>query len=170
MMTMPTVAEDKPVLQRTSSWIPWIFVGLFGVVLIANGTMIAVALSTFTGMETTSPYKKGIDYNKRLAAAAQQESLGWTAFLDAQSDQAASTNVIFELHDQKGNPIAGADVQARLDRPLQQGFDQLITFKELGSGRYAASVALPLKGQWKIQLKADVRGRRYQLTERIRVR
>jgi nitrogen fixation protein FixH len=151
------------------SWIPWVFVGLFGIVLIANGTMITVAISTFTGMETTSAYKKGLSYNKRLAAAAAQEALGWQASLDAEAVEPGEVAITFDLADRNGDPIAAADVSARIDRPLQDGFEQTIALRETRSGRYAASVDLPLRGQWNVAITAEVRGQNYQLTERIQV-
>ncbi|MGI9504727.1 MAG: FixH family protein [Geminicoccaceae bacterium] len=150
-------------------WIPWVFVGLFGVVLIANGTMIAVAISTFTGMETVSAYKKGLSYNKRLAAADAQEKLGWQGALDTEAGDAGQMIILFDLNDKQGMPVAAADVQARIDRPLQDGLDQAVTFDEIKSGRYEATVDLPLNGQWEIQVDAVARGNRYQLTERIQV-
>jgi nitrogen fixation protein FixH len=171
--TMPTGREPTttPAGARPGSWIPWVFVGLFGIVLIANGTMITVAISTFTGMETTSPYKKGVDYNKRLAAAAAQEALGWQGALDAEKmDDAGQMAIAFDLKDKDGAPIVAADVTARIDRPLQDGLQQVIALKEHGGGRYGVEVVLPLKGQWEIQVDAHARGKRYQITERIQVR
>lgn len=154
---------------RTGIWIPWAFFGLFLVVLAVNGTMIALAVSTFTGMETTSAYKKGIDYNRRLAAATEQEKLGWQASLEATADKAGKVMLTFALEDHMGAPITAADVRAHVDRPLQQGFEQFIAFDEISEGGYAVAVDLPLKGQWDIDLTANVRGQRYQLTERIQV-
>jgi len=172
MVTTPlTASHDKstPAGARPGAWIPWVFVGLFLVVLAANGTMITVAISSFTGMETTSAYKKGIDYNERLGAAAQQEALGWQASLDARPEGAGDVVITFALRDKADAPIVAADVQARLDRPLQQGLDQIVTFDELGGGRYIATVDLPLRGQWEVAVTADARGQRYQLSERIQV-
>lgn len=155
--------------DQTGAWIPWVFFSLFLIVLAVNGTMITLAVSTFTGMETTSAYKKGIDYNQRLAAAAEQERLGWQASLDATADKAGKVMLTFALADHKGAPITAAKVRARVDRPLQQGFEQIIAFDEIAEGGYAAAVDLPLKGQWDIDLTANVRGQRYQFTERIQV-
>ena len=165
-------AMSNPDQKRANAfghWIPWVFVGLFGVVLIANGTMIAVAISTFTGMETVSAYKKGINYNQRLAAAEAQEKLGWAASLDTEAGNAGQITILFDLKDKQGKPVAAADVQARIDRPLQDGLDQTITFDEIASGRYAATVDLPLEGQWEVEVNAVARGNRYQFTERIQV-
>ncbi len=169
--TTTTSRSDQSQATAAGGWIPWVFVGLFGVVLIANGTMITVAISTFTGMETTSPYKKGLSYNKRLAAAAAQEALGWQASLDAErAVNAGQMAITFMLNDKEGAPIVAADVTARIDRPLQDGFEQVITLQELGGGHYSAAVDLPLKGQWEIQVTAGVRGARYQITDRIQVK
>jgi nitrogen fixation protein FixH len=164
--SMPT-AHKAP----AGRWIPWVFVGLFGIVLIANGTMITVAISTFTGMETTSPYKKGINYNERLAAAAAQDALGWQASLSAENaGDDGETAISLMLEDGSGAPIVAADVTARIDRPLQDGFEQVITLEEFGGGRYVAAVSLPLKGQWEVQVDAFARGNRYQITDRIQLK
>lgn len=169
-MAMTAVSNpDRKRATVAGSWIPWVFVGLFGVVLIANGTMIAVAISTFTGMETVSAYKKGLSYNQRLAAAEAQEKLGWQASLDAEAGGDGMMRITFDLEDKEGAPIAAADIQAKIDRPLQDGLDQAVTFDEIKSGRYEATVDLPLKGQWEIDLTAEARGQRYQLTQRIQV-
>ncbi len=168
MMAMTAVSnQDQKQATAAGGWIPWVFVGLFGVVLIANGTMIAVAISTFTGMETVSAYKKGLSYNKRLAAADAQEKLGWQASLDTEAGDAGQMIITFALKDREGVPIAAADIEAHIDRPLQDGLDQPLTFDEIKSGRYKATVDLPLKGQWEIQVDAVARGNRYQFTERF---
>ncbi|MEM7044954.1 MAG: FixH family protein [Pseudomonadota bacterium] len=169
--TIPTVSESKSTQAgvRPGRWIPWVFVGLFGIVLIANGTMITVAITTFTGMETVSAYKKGVDYNERLAAAAKQEALGWKASLDAKADDAGRMVITFALDDRGGAPVAAADVLAKVDRPLQDGLDQMVVFDEIESGRYRAAIDLPLEGQWEVQIDAVARGDRYQFTERIMV-
>ncbi len=167
--TIRSNADTKSTGRPAGRWIPWVFVGAFLVVLAANGTMIAVAISTFTGMETTSAYKKGLSYNERLAAAAAQEALGWQASLDAEAGDAGRVIITFALDDHTGAPIAAADLFAKVDRPLQDGLEQTIVFDEIASGRYAATIDLPLKGQWEIQIAADARGHRYQFTERIQV-
>lgn len=162
-----TPASGRP----KGSWIPWVFVGLFGIVLIANGTMITVAISTFTGMETTSAYKKGIDYNQRLAAASAQKALGWQASLEAvKASDTGTMAITFALEDKASAPIVAADVTARIDRPLQDGFEQVMTLREIGSGRYSADIDLPMKGQWEVQVTAEARGERFQITDRIQVK
>ncbi len=169
-MAMSTVSNpDRKRANPFGHWIPWVFVGLFGIVLIANGTMITVAISSFTGMETVSAYKKGLSYNERLDAAAAQQALGWKASLDAEAVDSGQVIITFDLKDKSGSPVPAADVWAKIDRPLQDGLDRTVTFEEIKSGRYTVTVDLPLKGQWEVALSAEARGNRYQLTERIQV-
>ena len=63
------------------SKIPWVFVGFFLAVFAANGAMIAVALSTWTGLETDTAYEDGLAYNDRLSEREAQKALGWQVAL-----------------------------------------------------------------------------------------
>ncbi len=148
-------------------WIPWVFVGLFFLVLAANGTMIVIAVSTFTGLETTNAYEKGLNYNNRLAAAAEQENLGWEAdfVVTTLGDQRVVLDL--QLNDRLGSPITSAKVEAALLRPVQEGHDLTVRLDHQGHGRYGTETALPLPGQWDIQLTAMARDKTYRLTERI---
>ena len=161
-------SEQKRV-AAAGSWIPWLFIGLFMVVLLVNGTMIAIAVSTFNGLETENAYKKGLAYNQRLAAAAEQEKLGWKASLGARFDGDNRVTLSLDLRDRLTNPINAADVKATLIRPVQEGFDQTASLVERGDGRYDATIDLPLAGQWDVHLTADARGKTYSLARRIHV-
>ncbi len=160
-------ADQSP--ERQAAWIPWVFVGLFLLVLAANGTLVVIAVSTFTGLETTQAYEKGLAYNNRLAAAAEQESLGWAAEFEMTPMGEQRVALTFDLTDQLGSPITSAEVKAVLLRPVQEGHDMTIRLADLGHGRYAAEAVLPLPGQWDIQLTARAREKAYQLAERIHV-
>ena len=52
-------------------------IAFFGVVFAVNGTMLALALKTNTGMVANEPYRKGLKYNERIAAEERQQALGW---------------------------------------------------------------------------------------------
>ena len=143
------------------------FVGLFLVVLAANGTMIVIAVSTFTGLETTNAYEKGLAYNNRLAAAAEQERLGWDAQLAVTPKGEQQVALVLELADRLGNPIMAADVEAAFLRPVQEGHDVMLRLDDRGNGRYAAAIDLPLPGQWDIRLTAVARDKTFRLAKRI---
>lgn len=169
--TLPMDDPAKPPRTggRFGHWIPWVFVGLFLLVLAANGTMIVIAVSTFTGLETTQAYEKGLAYNNRLAAAAEQDKLGWTAAFVAAPKGEKRVALELELTDRLGNAITSADVEAALVRPVQEGYDLAVRLDDQGNGRYAAEVDLPLPGQWDIRLTAIARDKTYRLAERIHV-
>lgn len=166
----PDTSPSQP-MKRTvpGSWIPWVFFGLFLLVLAVNGTMITIAVSTFTGLETTNAYEKGLAYNSRLDALAEQESLGWRADFVTTPKGEQRVALVFELSDQLGNPITSADVEATLLRPVQEGHDLKVHLDDQGNGSYAADVDLPLAGQWDIQLTAKARNKTYRLANRIHV-
>lgn len=150
-------------------WIPWVFVGLFGLVLVANGTLIYIAVSTFTGLETSDAYQKGIDYNDRLAVVERQEQLGWKASVEATIEAQKQVTLTLTLSDRLESPITSADVKAEFVRPVQAGHDLTVPLEDQGDGRYAAVVDLPLAGQWDVRLTAKARDNIYRLVERIHV-
>lgn len=173
MMTMtapPAQHKSAPKPAAPGGWIPWVFVGLFLLVLAVNVTMIAIAISTFTGLETTNAYQKGLAYNDRLTAAAEQESLGWKAALTVTPAESSRVSLELSLSDRLGSPITSAHVEATLLRPVQEGHDLTIPLEERQNGRYAAEVDLPLAGQWDVQLKANARDQTYRIAKRIQVK
>lgn len=169
--TLPMTERDHAPKQnvRSGRWIPWVFVGLFGLVLVANGTMIAIAVTTFTGLETNNAYQKGLAYNDALAAKEEQAALGWQASLDSEPVAGSKETLAFTLTDRSGEPITEAKVEATVVRPIQEGHDQTVAFERTGQGRYQASVDLPLPGQWDVHLKAEAYGKTYRLAKRIHV-
>ena len=49
----------KPFDPRRSRWIPAVFIGLMLLVVVVNGTMAWLALSSFTGVTTPRAYDRG---------------------------------------------------------------------------------------------------------------
>lgn len=56
-----------------------ILVGFFGLVVAVNVTMARYATSTFGGKLAENGYVASQDYNRWIAAAREQDKLGWTA-------------------------------------------------------------------------------------------
>ena len=169
MMASTSIMANPPKGRPFGHWIPWLFIGGFVLVLAANGVLIVIAVSTFTGLETTNAYEKGLAYNDSLAAAAAQEKLGWQAGFTATSQGERRAELALTLTDRLGNPIRRAEVRAMLLRPVQEGHDLSLRLTEQGEGRYRTVVELPLVGQWDVHLVAKARGSSFQLTERINV-
>lgn len=149
------------------SWIPWLFVGFFGVVLSANLILAYVAVSSFTGLETDRYYQKGLEYNRVVAAERRQAALGWTVSVAFEPTGAQRGDLSVLAFDVDGNPLSGATVTAQLFRPTQAGYDKHITLNPAGAGIYKAEVELPLRGQWDIRTQIERRPDVYRTVERI---
>ena len=59
-------------------------VGFFAVIFAANGVFIYLAAGSFPGLEVSSAYKAGQEYNGEIAAAAAQSARGWNVSASAQ--------------------------------------------------------------------------------------
>ncbi len=148
-------------------WIPWTFVGFFVLVFAVNGVMVWFALSSWTGLEITNPYERGLTYNRALEAAREQAALGWQADLRFEQTGPRHGTLEFRLQDRDGGRLAGAKVDAELVRPTEEGHDFALDLSEREPGRYRAEVELPLPGQWEVRLAARARGEVYRLSPRI---
>ena len=153
--------------ERRSSWIPWTFVGLFGVVLIANGALLYFALQSWTGIETDQAYQKGLAYNEQIEQAEAQERLGWSADLSVEPNGPLRAQIALRLTDSAGAPLERAEVRATFVRPTQEGHDIDLELPWRGDGHYAAEAELPLAGQWDLRVDVNHRRGSYRLEERI---
>lgn len=162
---------DPPPLaaDRRGRWIPWAFVAFFGVVLAANGTMIVIAMATWPGLETKSAYQRGLDYNRAIAAAADQAKLGWQVEFAFEQDTNRSGTVRLDLADRFGNLLQRAEVKAAFVRPTHAGDDMVVALPHEYGGRYVRQIELPLAGQWEVRVTIAEGGQEYRLRERIYV-
>lgn len=155
-------------------WYPWIFVGGMALVVLANGIMAFIALSTWTGLETEGHYQKGLDYNRNLAAAEAQAALGWTFELEAvpagSTGKQRDLDLQVAFRDRDGHPLDGLEVSVLLQRPTHEGYDQEVRLKPNGPGLYAEQVTLPLPGQWAAHILAARGASEFQDEKRLRLR
>ncbi|WP_421877922.1 FixH family protein [Pacificispira sp.] len=154
------------------SRIPLLFFAFFAVVLTANGIMIWIALSSWTGLETKNHYLKGVDYNQTLQDVRTQEALGWTvqsniAPVVAPDGPPGRFDVVLVLTDRADSAISGAQVEVRLERPTHHGIDVRATLTETAPGRYAAQVDVPVAGQWNLRRLVWSGGGTHQTVERV---
>ena len=155
---------------RRSEWIPWAFVGFFGIVLAANGALIWFAFQSWTGLDTGSAYERGLAYNRTLEAARQQAALGWKVGFSFEQTGAHQVLIELTLEDRHGDLLESAEVQATIVRPTHAGYDFVQSLAHQTAGRYQALVDLPLPGQWEIRIVALEGGDTYRLTERVHLR
>lgn len=122
----------------------------FGVVFAVNGYMLRVAVGTFSGVQTETPYKMGLAYNTRIAASKEQDQRGWKveARVVRAADGAAS--VILSAFDREGNPLSGLGGRIRLERPADKRLDRASELAATGTGRYGAELQGVVAGQWDV--------------------
>jgi nitrogen fixation protein FixH len=162
---------NKPKARRLlPHWAPMLFVAGFLVVIGVNATLIFFAQNTFSGLDTASPYERGLDYNKTLAAEAAQARLGWRSKTEISRESDGNRRLQVQMIDRDGRPLDGLSVLAYLVRPSNEGLDTTVIPRPLGDGRYAASFVLPADGQWELRVVAQSDGVVWQHSERLFVR
>lgn len=160
---MSDPVERKPI----DRWLPGLFFVFFAVVLSANGIMVYVAASSWTGIETKQHYIKGRDYNRTLDAVAQQRARGWDAGLSIESRDRDHVRLDLTLRDAGKRALAGADVSARFVRPTHEGYDLEIHLDDYGAGRYVGELRAPLPGQWDVRVVARHPSGDFRMTRRV---
>ena len=151
---------------------PWIFVAAMGLVVLVNAGMIWFAVSSFSGLATTDPYDKGLAFNRTLAAAEAQAALGWQVDVDAAAgpaDAAPTVTLAAAFRDRAGRALDGLQVRAFLVRPTSAGHDRAVDLAAAGEGRYRATAALALHGEWLLTIVAKGK-ETWQSTRRIHLR
>jgi len=141
----------------------------FGVMLIANAALLYLAVSTFSGGDTSNAYQKGLNYNEIVEAAKRQDERGWQSELAYENE---SRRLMLQIVDKFAAPITGLEVEARLGRPATDKEDRKVELKETGAGVYAATLDLA-PGQWVISIASawDKEGGEsaYRLKQRLTV-
>ncbi|HXZ01191.1 MAG TPA: FixH family protein [Stellaceae bacterium] len=151
-------------------WIPWSFAGALGVVVMVNGALAYLAVSSSTGLVTEHPFESGNGYNRVLAAAAAQDALGWHGTLAFAAAGAETGEIAVELVDRAGQKLTGLAVTALVTRPVEPLPDTSLTLIEAGDGRYRGPVALARPGQWDVHVVARRGGDVFQFAQRIVVK
>jgi nitrogen fixation protein FixH len=169
MSMMMADRNDADFDPKRSRWIPWAIVGFFGVVIAVNLVMLWFALGTFNGLSYKEAYDRGVHYNETLARQEAQQALGWQVELGVETPGAKRADITLVLADKSGAPIAYASVNGALVRPVQEGNDMAVSLDHRGGGRYEASVAAPLPGQWDLDLLVVAGDDAYRLRQRIMI-
>ena len=136
------------------TWVLMSFVAFFGVIIAVNSIFITNALSSYSGVITENPYRKGIAYNQVLQAVEEQPTLEQSA---SYKDGVLYWNLLDE-HDQ---PLT-ADVHVNMVLAIKDGFDYQLPLEQSDPGRYHAAINTAHKGLWHAHLKASWNNTHYQ--------
>lgn len=136
---------------RLNGWhVLAMFIAFFAVVVAVNVTMMRVAVSTFSGVESETPYKNGLAYNTRLEEARRQAERGWAIDASLQRGEDGVVAVTVVARDKAGKPITDLTGVVRLERPTDKKQDREATIAAAGQGRYVTTIAGIESGQWDV--------------------
>jgi nitrogen fixation protein FixH len=136
---------QAPFDPRRGRWIPWVFVAGMSVVVAVNALMVAVSLSTFSGVAVSRAYERGRGYAAVLEEAARQDALGWQ---EAVSVADGALHVV--VRDSAGQPVPG-DLTGLLRRPAEPG-EHALAPVPIAPGRWVAPLPAMRPGQWEARL------------------
>lgn len=151
-------------LALRSRYIPWLFVAGFGLVVAVNAAMVWLAVGSFSGLYTTKPRERGLNYNAVVAAQKSRDALGWR--VDA-GWRPESNLLEIAAFDAAGRPLSGARVEVELVRPVEKQRPLTVAMGAVDIGRFAGHVELPARGNWDIDIVVEHGGQRYALTRRM---
>lgn len=117
-------------------------VGFFAIVVATDTAFAVMAVRTFPGEVSATPYEDGLAFSRTLAQQHVQAKRGWRATASADNDAVA-----FEIRDRDGAPVAHLSVTGELQRPATEAGKIALNFRESRPGRYIAMATIP-HGVW----------------------
>jgi nitrogen fixation protein FixH len=158
------IAADPPRagFQLTGWHVLAIISGFFAVVIAVDVGFVVMAVRTFPGEVSATPYEDGLAYDRSLTQLRAQEAMGWRAAAAAELGA-----VSVEMRDRNGKPITGLKVTGALERPATETGRLVLAFRETRPGRY---IAMPgdLTGAWDLTLQAaGPKGERFTADRRL---
>ena len=154
-------------IANRSRYIPWLFVGSFALVVAVNAIMIWFAVGSFSGLYSEKPRDRGLRYNQVLAKQQQRDALGWRIETAWQPDSGRLEIAVF---DAEGRPLAPNRLTAELVRPVEKRLPIGVALGATDSGRFAAYVDLPERGNWDLDIVVERGSDRFALTRRMFLR
>jgi nitrogen fixation protein FixH len=142
-------------------------IGFFGVMFIANGIFVYFALATFSGGDTSDPYRKGLHYDETLGEAERQMERGWRTEVHYDDKKG---RLLLSFLDKSAEPVTGLHVGVTFSRPATDKDDRSVDLAEVSQGVYAADVQLA-PGLWVISVDSngggEARDSLYRLKQRL---
>jgi nitrogen fixation protein FixH len=122
-------------------------VSFFVLVFAVNGVLVRAAISTFGGVETTSSYMAGLQFEHEVAVAEQQNALHWRVTGRIARDFSGQAVLDISARDAQGKVLAGLSAHARLAHPADERLDRVIDMRPV-AGDVFRGEAPAQPGQW----------------------
>lgn len=141
--------------------------GLLGLSIGVNITMISLAVKTNDGLVTENYYEHGLHYDAEKPRTANP--MEWKVRIDAPSIPQREAPFQVNLTTSANAPLQGAVVKLDLIRPNKAGFDRQALLAEIAPGRYEARMTIPLIGLWDATVHIKKGSERLDYAERLRI-
>lgn len=156
-------SAPRPEGTFTGRHMALIIVAFFGVVIGVNVTMATLARSSWTGLVVQNTYVASQEFNGKVAAARQQDALGWKARLDLTDGR-----VTVALTDARGGTVPLKAATLNMRSPATDREDFAVTLKPEGDV-FAGALSLR-DGAWIAEIVATAAdGKEWHDTRRLRL-
>ncbi len=133
----------------------------FGVIIAVNFTMATLASRSWTGLVVKNSYVASQQFNRDLAAAADQQKRGWHSSLSY-----AGKTLDFRIFDRAGNVLIPDKLELRMGRPAFEQEDLVIKLEADHNGNHRADLVLG-PGDWTTQFVGTIGGVPYRRDARL---
>lgn len=142
-------ASRRRTRELTGRAVLFWLIGFFGLVFAVNAVMVRAAISTFGGVETTSSYKAGLQFNHEIAGARQQDALHWRVDGKLTRDRGGEAVLDIKASNEGGAPLTGLEARALLAHPADARLDRAVALRSGGAGAFHGE-AQAAPGQWEL--------------------
>ncbi len=134
------------------------------IALAATIGAIVIGSESFEGIVVDKPYEAGLAWD---ATHQNHANLGWTIAVAGAPFKIGKDDVIVTVLDKKHALIRDAVVAVTISRPSTRAYDRTFQTSPLSDGRYHATVALPLLGNWDLNIEVNDKSDRTSFHETI---
>ncbi len=122
----------------------------FGVIFAVNGTFLYSALSTYTGVVADEPYRKGLEYNTRIADEERQHALGWHHKIELSPEG----QLRIKFDGASPGALESLSLKGTIGRPSTNAADVSMTLVAGQPGEFLADVGKLADGNWIVTAEA----------------
>ncbi len=159
---MTPINTPRTAFHLTGWHVLAIISGFFAIVIAVDTGFVVMAVKTFPGEVSATPYEDGLAYDKSFAQLRAQERLGWRATAAAEPGA-----VILEIREREGRPISGLSIKGVIEHPATEAGRGVLAFHEARPGRYVAMTG-DLNGAWDVTVQAtNPKGEHFTANRRL---
>jgi len=138
-------------------------VTFFAIIFAVNGVFLYYAMESWPGLTTDHAYVEGLEYNKVLEAAEDQNLRGWHSEIAVEGETGAR-QVVVRLTDGSTQPLTGLAVELSVQRPVGDTPAMVLSAREIAPGVYRAEPADLGDGRWHVGVSA---GDQYRMNHEV---